>query len=86
MNEVKVMTNVNLIEAGSDLSKLIKMLENKEEDIIYIIQNGVRVAQLTAVPKKMSSKRIGVAAGKFTVPEDFDDMDKDIEELFEDYL
>lgn len=86
MNEVNVMTNVNLIEAGYDLSKLIKMLENKEEDIIYIVQNGVRVAQLTSVPKKRSPNRIGIAAGKFTVPEDFDDMDKDIEELFEGYL
>ncbi len=80
------MTNVNIFEAKSDLSELIKMLENKEEDVIYIAQNGVIAAQLTLIPKTEKQKRIGAAAGKFTVPEDFNDMDKDIEDLFEGYL
>ncbi len=80
------MTSVNISEAKSDLSELIKRLENKEEDVIYIAQNGVRVAQLTLIPKMEKPKRIGAAAGKFTVPEDFNDMDKDIEGLFEGYL
>lgn len=31
-------------------------------------------------------KRIGGAKGKFTVPENFDEMDKDIKEMFADYL
>lgn len=80
------MPNTNMFEAKSDLSQLIKILENKEEDVIYIAQNGVKVAQLTLIPEPKKSKRIGVAKGKFTVPEDFDDMDKEIEEMFEGYL
>ena len=80
------MTLVNMFEAKSDLSKLVKMLETKEEDVIYIARNGVSVAQLTLIPKTSQSKRIGAAAGKFTVPENFDEMDKEIENLFEGYL
>lgn len=44
------------------------------------------LSQSVIPPRAEKSKRIGAAAGKFTVPEDFDDMDKDIEEIFEDYL
>lgn len=80
------MTLVNMFEAKSDLSKLVKMLETKEEDVIYIARNGVSVAQLTLIPKTSPSKRIGAAAGKFTVPENFDEMDKEIENMFEGYL
>ena len=72
------MRNSNMFEAKADLSQLIKILENKEEDVIYIAQNGVKVAQLTLLPKAKKARRIGVAKGKFTVPDDkaFDDMDK----------
>ncbi len=58
----------------------------KEEDVIYIAQNGAIAAQLTLIPKTEKQKRIGAAAGKFTVPEDFNDMNNDIEDLFEGYL
>lgn len=81
------MTNANMIEAKPDLLQLIKTLENNEEEVIYIAQNGVKIAQLTLVPHtEKPKKRIGVAEGKFTVPKDFDEMDKDIEDIFEGYL
>ena len=80
------MTSVNMFEAKTDLSRLVKMLEAKEEDVIYIARNGVWVAQLTLIPEANSSKRIGAAAGKFTVPANFDDMDREIEDMFEGYL
>ncbi len=62
------------------------MIYNKDDDVIYTTQNGAEAAQLTLIPKTEKQKRIGAAAGKFTVPEDFNDMDKDIEDLFEGYL
>lgn len=46
------MTQVNMLEAKSDLSKLIKMLELHQEDVIYLARNGTPVAQLTLIPKK----------------------------------
>lgn len=81
------MTNTNTIEAKPELLQLIKMLENKGEEVIYIAQNGVKIAQLTLVPRtEKPKKRIGIAKGKFTIPENFDEMDKEIEEMFEDDL
>lgn len=67
------MNSVNMFEAKTDLSKLIRMLENKEEDVIYIARNGVEVAQLTLIPQRNPEKRIGVAAGKMILPQDFDE-------------
>lgn len=81
------MTNANMIEAKPDLLQLIKTLENNGEEVIYIAQNGVKIAQLTLIPQtEKPKKRIGVAKGKFTIPENFDEMDKEIEEMFEGYL
>lgn len=76
------MTQVNMLEAKTDLSKLVKMLETKEEEVIYLARNGTAVVQMTLIPKKPTSKRIGVAEGKFKVPEEFDVWDKEIEDMF----
>ena len=80
------MTQVNMLEAKNDLSKLVRMLENKEEDIIYIARNGKAVVQITLIPQEPISNRIGVAEGKFNVPEDFTAWDKEVEEMFGDYV
>lgn len=60
---------------------------------MYIKQDGRTVAQLTlsedtrqAESKVDVSKRIGIAKGKFKMPEDFDKWDKDIEEMFGDTI
>lgn len=77
------MTTVDLNEAASGLPRLLKLLESKEEDVIYIACGENRL-QLTLAPKNDTSARIGVAAGKFTVPDDFDAWDNEIGEMFED--
>lgn len=81
------MTQVNMLEAKTDLSKLVKMLETNEEDVIYIARNGISVAQITLIPKVDVSKRIGIAKGKLDLPEDFDEvfdsLDDEIADLFE---
>ena len=76
------MTQVNMLEAKTDLSKLVKMLETKQEEVIYLARNGTAVAQMTLIPKQPVSRRIGVAEGKFKVPYDFDAWDKEVEEMF----
>ncbi len=80
------MTQVNMLEAKTDLSKLVKMLETKQEDVIYLARNGKAVAQMTLIPQKNTDKRIGVAEGKFKIPDDFDSWDKEIEEMFSEKL
>ena len=72
------MTQYNIFEAKTNLSKIIKMLEDKIEDVIYIARDGKAVAQITLIPnKKRTYKRTGAAKGKLDVPENFDE-----EELF----
>ena len=81
------MVQVNMFEAKSDLSKLIKMLETQEEDVIYIARNGVKVAQITLIQKPDVSKRIGIAEGRMILPDDFDEtfdsLDQEIADMFE---
>ena len=69
---------VNILEAKTDFSKLIRILESKREDSIIIARYGKPVAQLTLYNNQSTSKRIGVAKGKFKSPVDFD---KDNEEI-----
>ena len=76
------MTQVNMLEAKTDLSKLVKMLETGQEEVIYLARNGTAVVQMTLIQKTPASKRIGAAEGKFKVPDDFDAWDKEIEEMF----
>lgn len=76
------MAQVNMVDATDELSKLVNMLETKQEEIIYLTRNGTAVAQMTLIPKKTIQKRIGVAEGKFKVPDEFDTWDKEIQEMF----
>ena len=45
------MTQVNMLDVTDDLSKLVNMLETKQEEIIYLTRNGTAVAQMTLIPK-----------------------------------
>ena len=76
------MAQVNVLEDKTDLSKLVNLLETKQEEVIYLEKNGVTVAQMTLIPKKTVRKRIGVAEGKFKVPDEFDSWDKEVGEMF----
>ena len=76
------MTQVNMLEAKSDLSKLVKLLESKQEEVIYLARNGTAIVQMTLIPKKSVNRRIGVAEGKFKVPDEFDKWDKEVEDMF----
>ncbi len=76
------MTQVNMLEAKTELSKLVRMLETRQEEVIYLARDGRAVAQLTLIPERAAANRIGVAEGKFKVPDDFDTWDKEVEEMF----
>ena len=72
------MLQVNVLEAKTDLSKLLRLLETQKEDVIRIARNGKPVAELKAIDRPPVSKRIGVAKGKFKVPDDFDAYNEEI--------
>ena len=78
---------VNIFDAKTDLSKLIKMLENREEDSITIARNGRPVAKLVPYETEKAGRTLGIAKSRFEDRsfswEEWEAMDKEIEELFE---
>ena len=68
---------VNVLEAKTEFSKLLRLLETKRVSTITIARNGKPVALMTLYPETPVSKRIGVAKGKFHDPEDFDTYDEE---------
>jgi len=68
------MHTVSLFEAKTHLSRIVEELVVGKEDQVVISRRGRPVARLTPLSKTPVSKRIGVARGRFTVP---DDIDKD---------
>ena len=77
------MTQVNMFEAKTDLSRLVRLLETREEDVIYLARNNKIVAEIRLHQDVPAARRIGVAKGKLKVPDDFDRWDKEIEAMFE---
>ena len=78
------MIQVNMSEAKSELSSLVKSLETHEEDVVVIARNGKPIVQMTLINPVPVSKRIGIAKGKFTAPDEFDSWDSEIVEMFGD--
>ena len=63
---------VNVVEAKRDFSRLMRLLETKKEESIFVARNGKPIIKMTVVEETPVSKRIGVAKGKFKAPEDID--------------
>ncbi len=75
------MLQVNMLEAKTDLSKLIRLLETKKEDYITVARNGKPVAKITLINETPVSNRIGIGKGKFSVNGDFDAADEEIADM-----
>lgn len=76
------MLSVNIHEAKTTLSKLIEAIELGKEEEIVIARNGRPAAMLVAIPKLQTKKRLGVAKGRFEVPDDIDGDNEEIADLF----
>ena len=63
---------VNVFEAKTDFSKLIRLLESGREEYITVARYGKPVAKIVPYESTPVSKRIGVAKGKINLPDDFD--------------
>lgn len=53
---------IEINKAEKQIQKLIKLLQVKNEEVIYLCDNGIPIVQMTNVPKE--SKRIGIGKGK----------------------
>lgn len=66
------MSVVNMLVAKSNLSRLVEAVESGAEAEIIIARNGRPAARLVPIRAAPVGKRIGVAKGRFTVPDDID--------------
>ena len=64
------MTTVNVHEAKTQLSRLIEAAEAGEE--VVIARAGRPVVRLVALARQGKPRKLGMLAGKISVPEDFD--------------
>jgi prevent-host-death family protein len=76
------MTVFNMLEAKSNLSRLVESVETGSEAEIVIARNGRPAARLVAIKSTPAGKRIGVAKGKFVVPDTIDADEATIAAMF----
>lgn len=76
------MQTVNMLEAKTTLSKLVESVESGETDAVIIARNGKPAAKLVAIDSTQSHQRLGVAKGKFVVPESIDTHNAEVAKLF----
>lgn len=76
------MPSINMLQAKSNLSRLVQAIEQGEEREIIIARNGKPAAKLVPVSNVPVGRRIGVAKGLFEVPDDIDVHNDDVARLF----
>jgi prevent-host-death family protein len=76
------MPTLNIYEAKTHLSKLVDQLNDGAEQEIIIARHGRPVARLVKWKPTHPEKRIGVAKGKITIPDDIDANNAEIAALF----
>jgi len=76
------MQAVNMLQAKSSLSRLVEAIEQGQEREIVIARNGRPAAKLVPMDTVPVGKRIGVAKGKFDVPETIDAHNQEVAKLF----
>lgn len=75
------MMHVNMLEAKTNLSKLVDAVERGIESEIIIARNGRPAARLVAVAAA-NGQRIGVAKGEFIAPQPDAEFDAEVARLF----
>ncbi len=73
---------VNMLEAKSNLSRLVDFIEQGKEGEIIIARNGRPAARLVAIPDVPLGRRLGVAKDLFDVPDNIDAHNAEIACLF----
>jgi len=75
------MQTLNLLQAKSSLSRLVKAIELGEEQEIIIARNGRPAAKLVPI-EIPPEKRVGVAKGLFDFSDDIDAHNDEVGRLF----
>jgi len=70
---------VNISEAKANLSRLVNMAYHGEK--VVIAKNNLPLVDMV-IHKPEGKRKLGLLAGKFTLPDDFMEEDEDINEMF----
>jgi len=73
---------VNMPRAKASLSHLVAAIERGAERDVVIARNGRPAARLVPIDVAPAGKRIGVAKGKFQVPDTIDAHNEEVARLF----
>lgn len=76
------MQYINLYHAKASFTQLVEKIESRKKEGYIIVKNGQPAAKLVALSKQ-PKKRLGIAEGKFIVPDTIDQDNESITELFE---
>lgn len=77
------MPPINMLQAKSSLSRLVEAIEQGREREIIIARNGRPAAKLVPVDTVPAGKRIGIAKGRFKVPDSIDAHNDEVARLFQ---
>ena len=72
------MKPVNMLQAKTALSRLVEAIEQGEEREIVIARHGRHAARLAPFHAAPPAQRIGVARGRFEVPDNIDGANEDV--------
>ncbi len=73
---------VNILEAKTNLSNLVRLIETGKEETIIIARYGKPVVKMVLYKDVPAEKRIGVAKGKLKSPDDLDKYNGEIAAMF----
>ncbi len=76
------MRPVNMLQAKSNLSRLVESIELGNESEIIIARNGRPVAKLVPIESSTLGLRLGVAKSAFNVPDNIDASNIEVANLF----
>lgn len=76
------MPPVTIHDAKTNLSRYVALIESGAEERIVIARGDKPAAMLVPFEALDTSKRLGVAKGKFSVPADIDTHNDEIANLF----
>ena len=77
------MYKMNIEDAKKNFSKIIALLENKEEKEVVVTREEKPIVKIVPYEEPKSfDKILGIAEGKFVIPDDFDEPDDEIARMF----
>ena len=73
------MRTINIHQAKTHLSRLVD--EAMEGDSFVIAKRGKQMVQVTRlnVPKTPAKRRLGLLEGMYTLPDNFDEIDRELD-------